>query len=339
MIQICTETLGRCCHLPARIGTQYILLTLVVLLTQAFVAYASNPLPEGEILYYEETRQGKGNLMILDLRSGEKKQVGRSGSRPDHFPGWSPDGQRIVFESYRKGGWHIWTADAAGKNARRLSNLPDFNTRYYEFDPAFSNNSQTVVFTQGDDLWTVSLNEPAPKRLTPENNGLWETAASWSPDGEALVMVGYGDADESWNLYIMLIADKSFTQLTNGQGTNLAPRWSPDGKHILFYSDRSASFELYEMTSDGKNTRPVLSKTQLNSAGFKKTPLVHPWDNNWGATEQYRADYSPDGNWIAFSRDIDGDRELFISQRDGSKLQRLTNRPGLDGQPAWRPTH
>ena len=44
----------------------------------------------------------------------------------------------------------------------------------------------------------------------------------------------------------------------------------------------------------------IFNPAHLKSAGFQKTALVDPLDNNWGATEQYRGHYSPDGRWIVF---------------------------------------
>ncbi len=118
---------------------------------------------------------------------------------------------------------------------------------------------------------------------------------------------------------------------------NFSPSWSPDGHRILFDSDRDGSFDLFEMTKEGEQVRPFFDREQLKAAGFKKTALVDLRDNDWGATEQPRASYSPDGHWIVFSRDVDGDRELLLARRDGSDIIRLTRRDGLDGQPAWRP--
>lgn len=91
------------------------------------------------------------------------------------------------------------------------------------------------------------------------------------------------------------------------------------------------------MTQEGKNVHAIFDQAQLESAGFQKEAFVNPWDNNWGATEQYRASYSPSGQWVVFSRNIEGDREQFVAKRNGSNIIRITRRVGLDGQPSWRP--
>lgn len=304
---------------------------MVSILCHDLTANGAEP-PDGEILFYREIRQGKGDLFVIDIKSGRQIRVGQSGSRSDHFPSWSANGRKIVFESYRKSGWHIWVSDADGNNARRLTDQRD-----YEFDPAFAPDNQTVIFKQGDDLWTVTLNNPTPERITPENNNLSEAAPAYSPDGKKIVFMGQGNRDKTWHIYTINSDGSGLVRLTKGQSRNLSPVWSPDGRHILFYSDRSGSYELYEMTDEGMGIHPIFNQTQLKSTGFQNTAFINPWDNNWGATEQYRADYSPDGDWIVFSRNVGGDRELFVAQRDGSDITRLTQRKGLDGQPAWRP--
>ena len=293
--------------------------------------------PNGELLYFEQIRLGKGELMAVDISTGKKRQIGQSGSRPDHFPSWSSKGDKILFESYREGGWHVWISNSDGSDARRLSNLPSYNTRYYEFDPAISPDNQTAIFVQGMDLMTVKLDNLTPKRLTPQENGISETAPTYSPDGQSIAMMGYAGKDKSWDIYTLSADGKRFTRLTMNQGRNLAPQWSPDGESILFYSDRSGSFEIYEMKKDGTNVHPIFSQAQLNKAGFVRTKFIDPWDNNYGATSQYRASYSPDGRWITFSREIGGDRELFVARRDGTNIRRITFRKGLDASPMWRP--
>ncbi|MEM7051913.1 MAG: hypothetical protein AAF604_19760 [Acidobacteriota bacterium] len=312
-------------------------MALLILMLYFGPAPAQAAEPQGEILFYSE-HGGKGQLYLLELGGGEIRPVGRSGSRPDHYPQWSPDGERIVFESYRKGGWHPWVMDADGGNARRVSNLPGGSPRNYEFDPSFAPDGETVVMIRDFDLYRVPLRSQKSGRIGAATPDLYEIAPVASPDGERIAFAGFRESDDSVHLYTVDRAGKDRRQLTSGKGWNLAPAWSPDGRHLLFYSNRDGSFELYELAAAGGDSpRRVLQSSAAEEAGFTKTALIDPWDNDNGAVEQYRASYSPDGRWIVFSREIDDDRELFVCDRAGRDIRRLTRRPGLDGMAAWRP--
>jgi TolB protein len=97
----------------------------------------------------------------------------------------------------------------------------------------------------------------------------------------------------------------------------LGPRWSPDGESILYvsYPRRGASPILALAT--GGPTPQVL---------FESEKMVFP--GSW----------SPDGARIAFSSSKDGNPEIYVMDRDGGRVQRLTDDPGIDVSPTWSPT-
>ena len=48
--------------------------------------------------------------------------------------------------------------------------------------------------------------------------------------------------------------------------------------------------------------------------------------------------FSPDGTRLAFSSNRDGNSEIYVMDRDGSNLRRITNHPSIDSTPTWSPT-
>jgi Tol biopolymer transport system component len=93
------------------------------------------------------------------------------------------------------------------------------------------------------------------------------------------------------------------------------PVLSPDGKILLFQSDRSGDVELWSMGIDG--------------TGLKKLTGSKGYDGN--------PSWSPDGKNIAFASARAGDLDIYIMSADGSGPTRLTSTKGNDGHPHWYP--
>jgi Tol biopolymer transport system component len=96
------------------------------------------------------------------------------------------------------------------------------------------------------------------------------------------------------------------------------PAWSPDGRRVVFASNRTGDFEIYVLTL-GSSGVPV----RLTSAPGRD---AHPM-------------FSPDGTRIAFQspREPGGHTNLYLMRADGTDQRRLTTHAGFAGVPAWSP--
>ena len=92
-------------------------------------------------------------------------------------------------------------------------------------------------------------------------------------------------------------------QLTDTEGSEYDISWSPDGRQILFVSERDGNPEIYVMDNSGNN---VVRLTRND-----KVKDVQPV-------------WSPDGKNIAFASDLDGDFDIFIMNNKGEDQKRLT---------------
>lgn len=295
---------------------------------------ATAPEASPRILFYRsQPNGGSGHLFVMNPDGTDVVQLGRSGSRPDHYPSWSPDGSSIVFESYRQGGWRIWIMDADGTNAHRVMTGRS-GTGTYEFDPSFSSDGRRILFVSGRDIFSVGIDGRNLEQLT-RTPDVFEFGPRESPDGQRLLFVARGD--DGTDIVVANRDGSDRRNISNHRSRSYAPVWSPDRSQIAFYSDRTGSFEPFLMNADGSQQRPLLSPEQIARAGFGDVEFIDPWDNDWGATTQYTSSFSCDGSKILFSREIDRNRELFIARTDGSGLTRLTTNRLLDGFPAWGP--
>ncbi|MEK7239583.1 MAG: amidohydrolase family protein [Gemmatimonadota bacterium] len=115
-----------------------------------------------------------------------------------------------------------------------------------------------------------------------------------SPDGQQIIFDLLGD------LYSLPITGGKATRLTSGMAYDVQPRFSPDGKKVVFVSDRSGGENLWIMNADGKDTT-ALTTGNLNQ-------YISPV-------------WSPDGKYVVTSRSggTFGTAKLYMYHVDGGK--------------------
>jgi Tol biopolymer transport system component len=104
-------------------------------------------------------------------------------------------------------------------------------------------------------------------------------------------------------------------RLTFNGAVESHPAWSPDGRRIAVYSDRTGNGEIFGMNADGSGAIQITD---------------HP------APDLYPC-WSPDGTRIAFVSERDNTRELYVVGAGGGEAQRLTHNNVDEAYPAWSP--
>ncbi len=224
-------------------------------------------------------------------------------------PAWSPDGDRIVFTSFRSGNSDLWCYSFPGSEADRILSIPGLNS-----SPAWSPDGRNIAITlsvDGNvDIYLLNMDTKETNRLT--LRGSIETSASFSPTGRQMIFtsdrIGYPQ------LYIMDSSGGTAVRVTGSHGYCDSPAWSPDGDRIAYTAQVGSDFHIFVMDADGSNIRQVTFDGSLNE------------DPVWG----------PTGRHIAFSSNMDGERAVYIIELNGLTVRKLSD--GGDSYcPAWSP--
>ena len=243
-------------------------------------------------------------------------------------PSWSPDGFQLVFISpcskraefyettYRESSLYLINVDGTGLKA--LTTVPGS-----DFDPDWSPDGKRIAFTSVRDgykqIYVLDVGSLAITRLTNTNADIESSQPSWSYDGRTITYtVKRVGAYQVWTMNA--IGGESVQLVRSGQALwDFSPVWGPDGK-IVFFNQRWRN-----------TTRPWLMKVDYGELDPAPVRLNFP-------TPIEDVEVSPDGIWLAFEgMDASGDRDIYFMTVAGSGRTRLTNDPGVDFDPAWRP--
>ena len=179
---------------------------------------------------------------------------------------WHPEGTGLIFNCDAFGEEQnvpdICTMDADG-NVEQI--IDRDATR--EFDAHYAPDGGTVWFTVdvGGDLDVYSL-DVASGEITPRlHTEEFEEQARPSPDGTRLLFTLTWHADlDNVDIYVWDLGEDTFLGLTDAPGKDSMPEWSPDGSEILFASDRTGSWDLWIMDSDGSNLRQLTETPDID---------------------------------------------------------------------------
>jgi TolB protein len=149
-------------------------------------------------------------------------------------------------------------------------------------------------------------------------NGVARTKLAFTSDRDGERIKGPIEDRAISNIYRSDYDGANQQRLTLGKHLDIAPTWSPDRKILAYTSYRSGFPDIVlQYLEEARLTRPARGNDKQHN-------FLPVW--------------SPDGEKIAFMSNRDGNSELYVMNRDGSNVRRLTNHPANDVTPTWSPT-
>jgi len=295
------------------------------------------------------------DIHIYNFANKTSENISAADEAPYDFPMWH--GNSIYFLSDRGSEQHtnIWKYDVASKALTQV-------TKYNDVDVHFpSQGPEDIVYEAGGKLYILPFNTLQPKvvnvslvtdnallkpRLeSTERNIQWLTL---SPDGNRVLIQARG------NVFSVPAENGFVKDLTHSSGSaERYPAWSPDGRSIAYWSDKSGEYELYIMQTDVEGSEKKITNY---GPGFRYAPYWSPdskkivfidkamkiqlVDVASGQTTQidkglrmmhgplnnFVVRWSPDSRYFTYNRDLDNYQQaVFIYDNNDKKLHQVTS--------------
>lgn len=254
--------------------------------------------------------------------SGTKIIDNKNAGNMNVAPAISPDGKYVAFLSEKDlFGIDLFLADAkTGKILRKLtsqvanSHIDDFN--FIESAGAWSPDSKKFafsIFSKGKNQMLV-VDVATGKTVFKTDMGKVEQFSNltWSPDGKEIAFSGLVEGQS--DIYAYNFTTKAVTQLTNDEYSDYAPNYSPDGKKMVFSSDRAALA--------GGNIEAV-NPINLTIYDFENKSLTNV--PVFKGANNLNAQFSGDSKRIFFLSNRDGFRNLYEYDLSNNTLKQLTD--------------
>ena len=222
--------------------------------------------------------------------------------RSAYAPAWSPDGSRLAFVSRRSGDEEIYVALANGTGVRRLTRSPG-----PDLSPAWSTDGRRLAWSRSAEIWTMRADGSRQRRVVARTKR-WHEHHSPTWHGRTIVYSSNRAGFFNPELYAVPAERLTFTKGADGVlGDDGMPDFSPDGRRIVFTSNRDRQAEIYVMNRDGSGQRRLTHRPR----------------------DDFMPRFSRDGGRIAFTS-LPG--TVMVMNADGSGLRRVA--AGTD--PDWR---
>ncbi|HEY9500637.1 MAG TPA: hypothetical protein VIR01_03270, partial [Pyrinomonadaceae bacterium] len=215
---------------------------------------------------------------------------------------WLSDGQGALVtasDQFGPDGSKIWQISYPSGNAQKITN--DLNSYTTISLTADSNSLATVQTEISGNLWIASINEPSHGSQVTTGRNLAGVPA-WTPDGKVVYASNSGD---KFDLYLLNPRDGTLKQLTANSGNNNLPVVSPDGRYVVFSSDRSGAFCLWRIDIDGSNPKQLTNHTS------------------------WLPSFAPDGRTIVYAAQVNKSTLSSIGIDGGEPRQLTSNAAGL----------
>jgi TolB protein len=327
--------------------------------------------PDGKWVAYAAGPIERMRIFVRAVSGGRTLALGDDVPGSHRWPRWSPDGTQIAFAT--RDAVYIIPAPQGGFPQRVFDATPiqaGINTGTVAWSP----DGKTLAVADLRGLWLKAIDGGRPRKLVEAEQA---NSPAWSPDGKTLAFVSgnntfiFGNNAPS-SIWIVSASGGQPRSVTDQSHLNTSPVWTPDGRSLLYVSNRDGPRDVYEQ-SFRRGWRPAGQPARL-STGLNPSAITLSADGTRLAFAQFvvrasvwSAPVSPDhptrpsearlitdendaiesvaishdGKWLLYDANRNGNQDIFklalVDSATSREPVQLTHDPGDDFGGRWSP--
>ncbi|MDL1950173.1 hypothetical protein FBQ97_10215 [Acidobacteria bacterium ACD] len=270
--------------------------------------FTGQPGPFLAKIAFVSDRDGRGSkeVYVMDW-DGENQRPLTATRSLSLFPEFSPDGTRVVYQSFLRSRPDLFWVSSAGGQQTRVPVTTDLNT-----SPSFSPDGKTVVYNgslRGNpEIFVVGLDGSGFRRLT--DSASVDASPTFAPNGREIAFTS--NRQGSPQIYLMDIEGTNVRRLTFAGNWSDEAAFSPKGDRMAYACRNEGDFQICVLDLASGRTFQITSGPGANEA----------------------PSWSPDGGKIAWQLRRGGSTQIVVANPDGTGLKTLTA-TGNNTSPSW----
>jgi len=252
-------------------------------------------------------------VVLIDAASGAQTELGQQSFSDMGRVSWLSDGTGVVVNASAKDSQlnQLWLISYPSGEARRISSdLNDYS------GTSLTADSKTLATVQNDvtaNIWTAPIADPASAKQITTGKLEGTKGVAFAPDGRIVYTVNTQGTNDIW---IMNADGTNQRPLTTDPHEDYLPAVTPDGRYVVFTSERGGFPSLWRMDLDGGSLKQLTS-----------------------GQEDYAENVSPDGRWVLFDSWRSGRKTPWKISIDGGEptqvIDKFTASPQLSPDGKW----